>query len=105
MRVLLFLVGEFMNGEIKFKSLQELYNRILPALKSKTKELNKKGLNYIHEEDIWNFLKNFKWSGARDLDLGTMVNDIFNLNENQLNEYVKEEIMKHHRKIDSLNEN
>ena len=94
-----------MNQDVKFNSLPDLYRRILPALKSKKKELRFKGLNYIHEEDIWNFLKNFKWSGSRNLDLGTMVNDIFNLNENQLNEYVKEEIMKHHREVDNLNEN
>lgn len=89
-----------MNEDIKFKTLPELYERILPALKSKKKELKLKGFNYIHEEDIWNFLKNFKWSGARDLDLGTIVNDIFEINENQLNEYVKEKIMQHHRNID-----
>lgn len=88
-----------MNEDIKFKTLPELYKRILPALKSKKKELNLKGYNYIHEEDIWNFLKNFKWAGARSLDLGTIVNDIFHLNDNQLNEYVKEEIVKNKRNI------
>lgn len=100
MRVLLFLVGEFMNGEIKFKSLQELYNRILPALKSKTKELNKKGLNYIHEEDIWNFLKTYKWVNSRDLDLGSMVNDIFNVSEREVDTFVKEKIKDYHREIE-----
>lgn len=88
-----------MNEDVKFKTLPDLYKRILPALRSKKKELRLKGYTYIHEEDIWNFLKNFKWVGARNLDLGTMVNDIFDLNDNQLNEYVKEEIVKHHREI------
>ena len=88
-----------MNEEIKFNSLPDLYKRILPALRSKKKELKLKGLTYIREEDIWNFLKDFKWSGSRDLDLGTIVNDIFDINENQLNEYVKEEIVKHHINI------
>lgn len=90
-----------MNDDIKFKTLPELYKRILPALKSKKKELKRKGLTYIHEEDIWNFLKEFKWIGSKNLDLGTIVNDIFDINENQLNEYVKEELMKHHRKINN----
>ncbi len=89
-----------MNSEIKFKSLKELYMRIRPALKSKVRELHKKGYIYIHEEDIWNFLKNFKWTSSRDLDLGCMVNDIFDLNENELNQYVKEEIEEYHRKVD-----
>lgn len=47
-----------MNNDIKFKNLNDLYNRILPALRSKIKEIKKEGLKYIHEEDIWNFLKN-----------------------------------------------
>jgi len=89
-----------MNEDVKFITLNDLYKRVLPALKSKKKELKLKGFNYIHEEDIWNFLKNFSWAGAKNLDLGTMVNDIFNVNENQLNEYVKEEIMKYHREIE-----
>lgn len=90
-----------MGEEVKFRSLPELYKRILPALKSKKRELKLKGFNYIYEEDIWNFLKNFKWAGARNLDLGTIINDVFNVNEDQLNEYVKEEIMKHHREVDN----
>ena len=53
-----------MNNEIKFKSLAELYERILPALKSKTREIHKKGMDYIHEEDIWNYLKEVMKQGA-----------------------------------------
>lgn len=89
-----------MNSEIKFKSLEELYKRLTPALKSKTKELNKKGLSYIHEEDIWNFLKNYKWISSKDLDLGTMVNDIFEINDKEIDAYVREEIKKYRREID-----
>ena len=90
-----------MDKEIKFKSLQELYDRILPALKSKTRELNKKGLNYIHEEDIWNFLKNYTWTKSSDLDLASMVNDIFNLNDREIDEYVRNEIKNYRRAVDS----
>lgn len=84
--------------EMKFKTLKELYDRLLPALRSRTKELHQKGYKYIHEEDIWNFLKNYKWTSSRDLDLSRMVSDIFEVNENELNEYTKEEIRKYHRK-------
>ncbi len=89
-----------MNSEIKFKSLEELYKRLTPALKSKTKELNKKGLSYIHEEDVWNFLKNYKWTSSHDLDLSVMVNDIFEADEQELDSYVRKKIQKYHRKID-----
>ena len=47
-----------LNNEIKFKSLAELYERLLPALRSKAREIHKKGMDYIGEEDIWNYLKN-----------------------------------------------
>ena len=89
-----------MNNEIKFKSLNELYERILPALRSKTNELKKKGLDYIHEEDIWNYLKSYKWTNSNSLDLGDMVNDIFNVNTNELDNYVKNNFKNYHRKIE-----
>ena len=88
-----------MNNEIKFKNLAELYERILPALKSKTREIHKKGMNYIHEEDIWNYLKNYKWTSSRALDLGDMVNDIFNIELNELDNYVKNEFKTYRREI------
>ena len=88
-----------MNNEIKFKNIAELYERILPALKSKAKEIHKKGMNYIHEEDIWNYLKNYKWTSSRSLDLGDMVNDIFNIEERELDSYVKNELKNYRRDI------
>ena len=88
-----------MNNEIKFKNLAELYERILPALKSRAKEIHKKGMNYIHEEDIWNYLKNYKWTSSRSLDLGDMVNDIFNIEESELDSYVKNELKNYRRDI------
>lgn len=88
-----------MYNEIKFKNLTELYERILPALKSKTKEIHKKNMNYIHEEDIWNYLKDYKWANTRALDLGDMVNDIFNVEINELDNYVKNALKNYHREI------
>ncbi len=89
-----------MNREIKFKSLQELYDRLLPALKSKTKEINKKGFNYIHEEDIWNYLKNYKWTSSKALELCDMVEDIFRVEIKELDDYVKSYLKEERRIID-----
>lgn len=86
-----------MDKEIRFKSLEDLYVRILPALKSKTKEIHKDGYSYIHEEDIWNYLRLYKWMSSRDLDLGSMVNDIFEINIKDLNRYVEERLKDYHR--------
>lgn len=88
-----------MNNEIKFKNVAELYERVLPALRSKVKEIHKKGANYIHEEDIWNYLKTYKWTSSRSLDLGDMVNDIFNVEFNELDSYVKNEFKNLRRNI------
>ena len=88
-----------MDQEIKFMNLTELYERILPALKSKTREIHKKGMDYIHEEDIWNYLKNYKWTTSRSLDLGDMVNDIFNIEITELDRYVKDELKNYRREI------
>lgn len=98
MRSIFNLVGDFMN-DIKFKSLEELYKRLLPALKSKRRELYKKGLVYVYEEDIWNYLKNKRWTSSMDLDLGSMVNDIFNVQEREIKEYIEVEFKNTRRKV------
>lgn len=85
--------------DIKFKSLQELYNRLKPALSSKARELSKKGYSYIHEEDIWNYLKKNKWSNSSNLDLGSMVNDIFLCDERELDYYVKNILERERRRV------
>lgn len=85
-------------NDIKFKSLEELYKRILPALKSKKRELYKKGLHYVYEEDIWNYLKNKRWNSSMNLDLGSMVNDIFNVQEREIKEYIEAEFKNTRRK-------
>ncbi len=84
----------------KFKTLDDLYNHIYPALRSKANEMRLKGFKFIHEEDIWNFLRLNKWSKARNLDLGGMVNDIFTLNEDRLINYVSDKLKDYHRKAD-----
>ena len=86
-------------NEIKFKSLEDLYKRILPALKCKTRELHKKGFNYIHEEDVWNYLKTYKWVSSRDLDLGAMVNDIMEVDIKAIDADVQAKIKDYHREI------
>lgn len=89
-----------MDTEIKFKTLKELYDRVKPALTSKTLEIHKNGYSYIHEEDIWNYLKNYKWISSKDLDLGNIVNDIFLVDIKELTDYVNATIKNYHRELD-----
>ena len=80
--------------DIEFNSVKELYERLKPALTTKVTELKRNDLDYIKIEDIWNYLKYSRWSKANNLLLYQMVDDILNLDNNEIDEYVKGEIRK-----------
>ena len=80
--------------DIEFNSLKELYDRLVPALNTKVIELIRNDLDYIKKEDIWNYLKETKWKDAKNLLLYEMVDDILNLDNQTIDDYVKEEIRK-----------
>lgn len=75
----------------EFKSIQELYNRVLPALKIRVNEAKRNGLN-IKESDIWKYLISIKWKNGSNLMLFDIVDDILNAELTEINEYkIKEE--------------
>ena len=80
--------------DIEFNSIRELYERLKPALNTKLMELKRNDLDYIKTEDIWNYLKITKWEKSSNLLLYQMVSDILNLDNNDIDEYVKEQIRK-----------
>ena len=80
--------------DIEFNDIKELYDRVTPALNTKVVELKRNDLDYIKKDDIWNYLKDKKWSKANNLLLYQMVDDILNLDNNEIDEYVKGEIRK-----------
>ena len=80
--------------DINFSSLQELYDRIKPALVTKKEEMRREGINYIKEEDIWNYFKETKWTKANDLSLYQMVSDVLNTDNILIEDYFKEKISK-----------
>ncbi len=80
--------------DIEFNNVKELYERLRPALETKVAELKRNDLDYIKQDDIWNYLKVTKWSKANNLLLYQMVSDILNLDNSEIDEYVKEEIRK-----------
>ena len=69
--------------DIKFNSTYELYNKVLPALRVKRRELNKKGKN-VKENDIFLSLIKDKWKEETNLTLNEVVNDILNYNGNDI---------------------
>ena len=65
-----------MNDE--FQSIDELYQRVLPALHTKVHKLSMNGISYVSENDIWNLLME-KWRRGKNLTLFDIVHDILHL--------------------------
>ncbi len=80
--------------DIKFTSLQELYNRLEPALSAKVSEIKRQKISYIKKADIWNYLKTYKWNNSANLTLIDMVNDILNIEVSIIDEYVKNSMVR-----------
>lgn len=78
--------------DIEFSDIKELYGRLTPALNAKISELKRYDLDYIKKEDIWNYLKENKWTKAKNLLLYQMVDDIMNLENYLIDDYVKKQI-------------
>lgn len=76
----------------KFDSITELYKRVLPALRSKKKELTISKLSFVTEKDIWDYLRNNKWNKETNLTLFDIVNDILTVRESSIVEYMKSKI-------------
>ncbi len=66
----------------------DLYKRLLPALRCKTRELEKLFYKNVRNEDIWNYLLKSKWGNVTGLSLSEMVDDILNLDNNDFKEYM-----------------
>ena len=85
--------------DIEFNSLEELYNRLRPALLTKLSDLKANGYGYLKIEDIWNYLKENKWKSSHDLMLSDMVSDILDSDNALIDDYFKEKINEKNRKI------
>ena len=63
--------------DIRFRSLDELKSRLMPALRLRKRELRKQN-STVTEEDIWIYFASNYWKNASNLKLEKMVNDILN---------------------------
>lgn len=85
--------------DLEFGTLEELYKRLKPALLTKKNELKRSGIEYIKEEDIWNYLTEVKWANSKNLLLYQMVNDILNIPNIRIEKYVKDKMSIRNRNI------
>ncbi len=77
--------------EIVFSSQEDLYKRVLPALRSKKKLLSKDGFKSIDISEIWDYMRLIKWSNSFGLELCDMVDDILNTSNLDISEYCLKE--------------
>ena len=75
--------------DIKFNSLEELYNRLIPAMETRVSELRLNRINYIKVDDIWDYLRKYKWSKSANLTLSECVDDILNTSDEEYKKYMK----------------
>ena len=71
----------------EYKSQEELYQGLIPAIHVKLKLLKKEKYSGITESDIWNYLKESKWKNSIDLTLADMVQDILHTDNQELVSY------------------
>lgn len=88
--------------QVIFSSKEELYNRVLPALKCKKKSLYRDGFKSIEEIDIWDYLRNKKWDNSIGLELCDMIDDILNTDNISILEYFHNKYMFNSRKYDDI---
>ena len=73
-----------------FNSEEELYNRVLPALKSKRKMISRIGFKNVSEKDIWDYLRIKVWNNKTDILLCELVDDILKVKEELVVQYCHE---------------
>ncbi len=85
--------------DVIFNSEEELYQRLKPALITKQSEMIRNNYTYIKKEDIWNYLKEIKWKNSSDLSLYDIVNDVLNVEDYEIDNYLKEKLNKKNRRV------
>lgn len=79
-------------NDFPFENINDLYKRILPALRSKVSELRKNNVSYITEADIWKFLATHVWKKKRDLEFYEMVDSIISLSLEDMDDYLVDKL-------------
>ncbi len=75
--------------EEKFERLEDLYKRLLPAIRSKKREMAREKME-VDEKDIWLYFCENVWKKKTALSLGEMVNDLLNEDNFTIYRYKKE---------------
>ena len=74
---------------MEFKSLQQLYIKLIPAFNVKKRLILNSKYKEITNENIWSYLTETKWRTARNLSLPDMINDIITADLEEINNYME----------------
>lgn len=77
--------------DFEFNSVDELYNRVLPALNTRVQELSCLGVE-VNSDDIWSYLISNKWKMSVNLTLFDIVDDILNTDYSKILDYVNNKL-------------
>ena len=61
--------------DYEFSSVLDLKAHIKPALDSKVRELQRKNINYVSQDDIFEYLRNMVWPLKSNLTLYNIENN------------------------------
>ncbi len=87
--------------KIEFKTVEELYKRVSPALYSKLKEIKRLGYTLVTEKDIWNYLVDNEWKNRTNLELYDLISDIMNADNYKINDYVVSKLSRMKNRLDN----
>ena len=82
--------------DYEFTSVLDLKAHIKPALDSKVKELQRKNIKYVDQDDIFEYLRNMVWPLRTNLTLYNIVDDILNTDNRVFCNYVINKKMNGH---------
>lgn len=74
---------------MEFKSLQQLYIKLIPAFNVKKRLILNSKYKEITNENIWSYLTETKWRTSKNLSLPDMINDIITADLEEINNYME----------------
>lgn len=88
----------------KFKTIEDLYKTVFPALKSRKEDLHREKYVMVSEDDIWNYLVETNWMDSDNLELSTIIDDILNVDGYKVSKYIKDKMSSKERYLYFKNE-
>ena len=82
--------------DYEFSSVLDLKAHIKPALDSKVRELQRKNINFVSQDDIFEYLRNMVWPLKSNLTLYNIVDDILNTDNEIFSNYVVSKMRNSH---------